>query len=97
MPTKARVLFSAWEHRAWAFFNAHSSRGRRRGRAQSSQKDAPMAWVDSPPLICPSRGVFRVERRVFSVESQALGLRCCTFRMCESDHSTRDTQPSIFL
>jgi hypothetical protein len=23
-----------------------------------SQKDAPMAWVDSPPLIRPSRGVY---------------------------------------
>lgn len=58
----ARATFSAWGRRARAFF--HFVRVITRIEATRiinrwSQKDAPMVWVDSPPLIRPGRGVQR--------------------------------------
>ncbi len=59
----------------------HASRGRCGStvvEGRWSQKDAPMVWVDSPPLICPGRGVHR------GLRVQCLGFRVeCTSADCE--------------
>ena len=79
------------------FFIAHCSRARARCAGRWSQKDAPLAWVDSPPLICPSRGVSgrAIGRRV-RVECQGLGCQFDSRRIGElptPPYSTIDSQP----
>jgi hypothetical protein len=75
-------------------FFIRTSRHRRWGRARNggrwSQKDAPMARVDSPPLICPGRGVQR------GLRVQGLGFRVEDLALLPVDRQIRtlNTQPS---